>query len=136
VDKTGSLEPSSMTDKLKGRFQPISSWPAQEPHKTAQPENQKELQELFSQQAICYFPASRHERPHWMNREGVEDQPIFYLDERIVGRLKKPILVESATKDNRQWLLDVILDSMVDFEDLPQATFDISSVSNNQATGP
>lgn len=127
VDKTGSLDPAALSDKMRGRFAHVASWPAQEPHKAALPENKKELEDVFARHAICYFPASRHERPHWINREGVTDQPVFHLDEKIVGRLNKPIVVESAAQENRQWLLDVILDSMVDFEAVPQQTFVVST---------
>jgi len=127
VDKTGSLEAASFSEKMRGRFPQVASWPAQEPHKAAQPENKTELEDVFARSAICYFPASRHERPHWINREGITDQPIFQVDEKIVGRLTKPIMVESAAQENRQWLLDVILDSMVDFELVPHQTFNIST---------
>jgi AAA domain, putative AbiEii toxin, Type IV TA system len=137
VEKTGILDSAAMTDKIQGRFQPISSWPKEDSHKDAQPENQKELQEIFSQHAICYFPSSRHERPHWMNREGIEDRPVFLMDERIQGRLNKPVVVESSSQENRQWLLDVILDSMVDFEAMHQNSFVVSPGGANQVnTGP
>lgn len=115
IDKSGNVHPDTMKEKLRGRFSSVSSW-LTEPQKIVKPHNKVVLEEFFQKAAVCFFPSSRHERPHWLNREGVEDRPHFSWDEKITGRLNKPIVVESAVQENRQWLLDVVLDPMVDFE--------------------
>ena len=77
--------------------------------------SEEDSERIFVQNSICYFPSARHERPHWLNRESVPDEPVFHLEERFQGRLRQPIIVESATQENKQWLLDVMVDSRADY---------------------
>ena len=51
---------------------------------------------------MLLFPSARHERPHWLNPEGLKDEPIFYSIENFVGRLHKPVVVESAAQENKR----------------------------------
>ncbi len=49
-----------------------------------------------------------------MNLSAIEDEPLFGNEKRLSGVLGKPLIVERAAEDNRQWLMDVFLDSLVD----------------------
>jgi hypothetical protein len=46
----------------------------------------------------------------------VKDEPIFYFAENYAGRLYKPVVVESAAEENKQWLLSVVLDSRAEVQ--------------------
>jgi hypothetical protein len=65
---------------------------------------------------VRYFPSARHERLHWLNPEGIKDEPLFYFVQNRAKRLYKPVIVESAAQENKQWLLDVMLDSTVEVQ--------------------
>ena len=108
-------------EKMGARFEPVASWPVHENYKKA-PRSEEDSTRLFTQNSICYISSARRERPHWLNKESVIDEPIFHLDERLQGRLRTPIIVESSTQENKQWLLDVMLDAKADYAVKPTAS--------------
>ena len=115
IDRTGQVEPASLESSLRDRFAAVKpSLAGNQPTKGVSPTDKKFLEAFFQRSAVCYFPSSRHERPHWLNREGVVDEPVFSFREKYVGRLDKPIVVESTVQQTKQWLLDVVLDSRAD----------------------
>jgi hypothetical protein len=116
AEKTGTLDPQSMSSKLAGRFSAVANWPKDGNHKSHQPEDKQSFEEFFAQSSVCYFPTTRRELPHWLNRGVIPDAPSYAADERLAGILAKPIIVESSWANNKQWLLDVILDSRPDVD--------------------
>jgi hypothetical protein len=132
VDKSGTLDYSEYREKLGARVSSITSWQTEGNHKAA-PIPEDYARRLFREKSICYFPSARHERPHWLNVSSVNDEPIFYFAENLSDRLYKPVIVESAAQENRQWLMDVMLDSMADIypyveqEEQPELRFKILS---------
>lgn len=136
ADKSGTLDPANYEEQMSSRFSPVASWPVDGNHKVAPiPKDYEER--FFRESSVCYFPSARHERPHWLNPEGVKDEPIFYFAENYAGRLYKPVVVESAANENKQWLLSVMLDSRAEVqpvlvqEDPPQLGFSIASNQND-----
>ena len=116
VDKTGALEPEPYIDRLKGRFGDIQNWPAQGNHKSVSPRDKDFFEAFFGKATVCYFPPSRRENPHWLNPESIDDRGTFTFEQRLTGVLGKPVLVETCADNNRAWLFDIILDSMVDID--------------------
>jgi len=121
VEKVGVIDPQSMAEKLRGRFSAVSGWPKDKPFHKQAVGDKKRVETFFQSGAVCFFPASRHERPHWLNTVAFDDQMVFGDYSRMQGELRKPLVVERAAENNRQWLMDVLLDSMVDAELVPQA---------------
>lgn len=118
LDKTGSLDAGEYKDKAQGRFNQVLSWEKEEVIKKTVGD-QKDLEKIFKQNSICYFPPNRKEKPHWLYSESLSDDLTFKsLEEDIKGILGKPIYVESCVEENKKWVLDVFLDSKVDFEEL------------------
>ncbi len=115
VEKVGQIDPQNYTMKWQGRFEPVQSWPENEQfyHKVVTGD-EKQIETFFQSEAVCFFPSSRHERPHWLNLSAVDDQPLFGNNQRLSGVLGKPLIIERAAENNRQWLMDVLLDSLVD----------------------
>jgi hypothetical protein len=122
VEKVGMMDPQSVAEELRGRFSAVSAWPKDEPFHKRAVGDQNCIETFFQSGAVCFFPASRHERPHWLNTDAVDDQAVFGDYSRMQGELRKPLVVERAAENNRQWLMDVLLDSMVDADLIPQAT--------------
>lgn len=114
VEKVGVVDPQSVSEKLRGRFSAVSGWPKEKPFHKHAVGDKKHIETFFESGAVCFFPASRHERPHWLNTVAVDDQMVFGDYSRMQGELRKPLVVERAAENNRQWLMDVLLDSMVD----------------------
>ncbi|YAF94151.1 MAG: AAA family ATPase [Nodularia sp. CChRGM 3473] len=113
VERVGQINPQDYVTKLRGRFEPVQSWQENELHKVVTGD-EKKIETFFQNGAVCFFPSSRHERPHWLNLNAVEDQPLFDNKQRLSGFLGKPLIVERSAEHNRQWLMDVLLDSLVD----------------------
>lgn len=113
VEKVGQIEQQEYTTKLEGRFDPVKSWPEKEPFYKVVTGDEKQIETFFQTGAIGFFPSSRHERPHWLNFSAVEDKPLFRNNQRVSGILGKPLIVERSAEDNQQWLMDVLLDSLV-----------------------
>lgn len=116
VEKVGQINPQDYISKLKGRFKSVQSWRENEPFYKVVTGDEKQIETFFQNGAVCFFPSSRHERPHWLNLSAVEDEPLFGNEKRLSGVLGKPLIVERAAEENRQWLMDVLLDSLVDGE--------------------
>ncbi|MEG4089146.1 AAA family ATPase [Microcoleus sp. Pol12B4] len=114
VEKVGQIDPQSYTRKLRGRFESVQSLPENEPVYKVATGDEKQIETFFQTGAVCFFPSSRHERPHWLNFSAVENLPVFSSNQRMSGMLGKPLIVERAAEDNQQWLMDVLLDSLVD----------------------
>lgn len=114
VEKVGKIAPQDYVTKLRGRFEPVQVWQENEPFHKVVTGDEKQIEMFFQNGAVCFFPSSRHERPHWLNFSAVEDQPLFGNDLWVSGVLGKALIVERAAEDNRQWLMDVLLDSLVD----------------------
>ncbi len=114
VEKVGQIDPQSYAVKLRGRFEPVRSVQENEPLYKVVTGDEKQIETFFKTGAVCFFPSSRHERPHWLNFSAVEDQPLFGNNQQISRVLGKPLIVERAAEYSRQWLMDVLLDSLVD----------------------
>lgn len=114
VERVGQIDLEDCVTKLRGRFKPVQSWQKNELSHKKVTGDEKQIETFFQDGAVCFFPSSRHERPHWLNSDAVEDQPLFGNDRKILGKLGKPLIVERTAEDNQQWLMDVLLDSLVD----------------------
>ena len=114
VEKTGTLAPEDRSSRLRGRFAGVAAWPKEGNHKDHKPQDKDAFSAFFRDCSACYFPASRKEAPHWLNREAARDAAAFGDEKRYTGLLGKPILVESSSEQNKRWLLDVVLDSRPD----------------------
>jgi hypothetical protein len=118
VEKTGELEYSSYIAKLPKEFDSLSGikpWEPTEDYKEYT-KAEKNFEEIFMKSSICFFPASRKETPHWLNPRSLGIESQLVPNDDFHGYLRKPIFVESSSDENKRWLLDVFLDSLIDSE--------------------
>jgi len=109
VDKSGTLDPSTYTDKLNTRFSQALSWQVEGNHKNISGFTNELVEDIFQSSSLCFFPASRKELPHWINRDILPDDT---NDKRsFSGYLGKPIFVEQSRDINKRWIIDIVLDS-------------------------
>ncbi|MCU0516329.1 MAG: AAA family ATPase [Oscillatoria sp. Prado101] len=113
VEKIGKIDPQQYTTKLGDRFT-VPSWPIDEPFYKFATGDKKQIETFFYNGSVCFFPSSRHELPHWLNVDAVTDQPLFGNYRQLMGYLGKPLVVERSAVENQQWLMDVLLDSLVE----------------------
>lgn len=100
IERTGKLE-LDVENELKERFPAIAGQSTStEPfHKNVSGFANDLAEQLFLQNAYCFFPASRRESPHWQNVEAFPDVDSFDSLSRFKGRLGKHVVVtKSAIK--------------------------------------
>jgi hypothetical protein len=114
LERIGTIDPINYTERLRGRFESVKSWPMDDSSYKVTTGNEKQIETLFETGSVCFFPCSRNERPHWLNSSAVEDRPLFRNNQKFSGVLKKPLIIERSAEDNQQWLMDVFLDSLMD----------------------
>ncbi len=69
----------------------------------------KKLQDEWLSGVHFYQPAYRYEEPFWKNDSFI-DQTRFEDNIRFAGKLSKKIEIISATKENKSYLMDLVLD--------------------------
>ena len=79
---------------------------------------EKDAENAFNRDIVCYFGPDRYEKPAWMGKSyfSNEDGCHLVLKENWSGILKNPITIKNVTGDSLQWLLDIIADSRADIE--------------------
>ena len=80
--------------------------------------SEKDAENAFNRDIVCYFGQDRYEKPAWMGKSyfNNEDGCHLALKENWSGILKNPITIKNVTGDSLQWLLDIIADSRADIE--------------------
>ena len=80
--------------------------------------SQKEANEVFNKEVLCYFGPERYEKPNWLGNKYYQLSNYEHLSvkKRWSGHLDKPISVLNVNAKTLQWLLDIIVDSRCDIE--------------------
>lgn len=85
--------------------------------------DEKILTKLFNNNICCYFSPNRYARPSWLSehyfhiKEEQKEQS-FNLKNKYSKKLYNPITVENSVYENISWLLDIIMDSRLDIDEI------------------
>lgn len=114
VEKTGKLSHGNIAPSLNARF-PRISWPETGDVKSFSGFSAVDVQTICRASALCFFPSSRRELPHWLNVDAIGERAdnAPRLDEftQISNILGKPVYIERCREQNKRWILDVLFDS-------------------------
>lgn len=113
TSKGGQLARSSVAERL-GAFQ-TSDWIESGAHKEVSG-SIDEIEKIFSTGCYVSFQGSYDEVPYW-SRKSVEEDSSVFLD-RFQNLLRKPITISTALNGLRPWLVDVMMDSLIDLSAL------------------
>lgn len=116
VEKIGEIDQNKYPEELINKLKSLQFWQNNEPFFKKIMGDEKQVETFFRTGVVCFFPSSRHERPHWLNDTAVEDRPLFSNYKKMSGELGKPLIVERAAENNQQWLVGVLVDSLVDID--------------------
>ena len=112
-EKGGILPAKDVLERLPEALRPHASWADEGSVKEfAIPDN--ESRKTFEQGAYLYFPSSRAETPHWLNRNSLRVDE-FDLAPRFTKELRKPIYVERGLQQLKQWILSILMEIRTDF---------------------
>ncbi len=68
---------------------------------------------LFDKKCCLYFPVNRFEEPAWLNEENLKGRASFSEIKHIERISNRTFISTSPLKQNRNWLLDLLLDRHV-----------------------
>ncbi|MBU6140750.1 MAG: AAA family ATPase [Proteobacteria bacterium] len=110
LDKSGELSFEEAKEKTGSELSLDTRFEEKKNYKgtTAKSGEGSELD--FKQNTYCFFPANRSEIPHWLNTESTDGYETFQFKQKLNGRLEKPLVISSSLKENKAWLMDVVLD--------------------------
>ena len=119
AEKAGRLDAN--TDYLsdfKSKYASVWNWLLDGNYKKVSDDIEETIKEEMERGVHVFFPASRRESPDWLNQKSIKPESITAASNRMDNELGKPIRVETSTEDTIGWILDVFLDSMVQFKAL------------------
>lgn len=111
-EKAGQIDIDALREALPDDFKDQADFASDGSHKDFRIDDERS-RELFRTGAYAYFPSSRSETPYWLNREAVTETE-FDLAPRFAKRLRKPLFVDRALDQLKQWLIGTITDARAD----------------------
>jgi hypothetical protein len=111
-EKGGRLVAADVSARLPQELRPAAVWPDEGSVKEFSI-GEELAGKIFEDGIYVYFPSSRSEAPHWLNRESLPTAD-FDSAARFAKRLRKPIFVERSLEKFQQWLLAVLFESRSD----------------------
>lgn len=153
-EKSGKLEATTYSPDVRSVFTPVWNWSMDGNYKRVssdeqeryidgatgelrefKPPNEDTIRNEILSGAHAYFPASRREKPDWLNAQSLRIGPnpfSIYLNQR----LDKPIWVETCAEENISWVLDVFLDSLIDPDEQQELNNFVNALQGQQITMP
>lgn len=116
-EKSGGLDPTTYSPRLKSVFAGIWKWPTDGNHKSVLVDK-KTIETEMQNGSHAFFPASRREDPDWLNPKSLGASMNSSANRRFNNELDKPLWIETCAEENISWILDVFLDSSFDLDEL------------------
>lgn len=108
-EKAGSVDPVAAATRVPTEVVGHLNWTTEGSHKQFQLDDDRS-RTIFEEGVYIYFPSSRSEVPYWLNKEAVT-QTEFDTNPKFSKRLQKPIFVERALDQIKQWVISLLADS-------------------------
>lgn len=121
-EKAGFVPPEEAKLRLPTNFAPYVNWNSEGSFKEFAI-NEADSEKMFNSGVYVYFPSSRSESPYWLNKEALPNTE-FDMGIQFSKRLQKPIYVEQALGQFKQWVAGLIADTRTEIE---QASSDTAS---------
>lgn len=118
AEKNGVLTHEEALAQIPPELHAGASWPENEERAKRVTITPVAASAAFDEGAYCYFPASRAEKPDWLNSDGVMRDE-FAQANRFSGQLQRPLFVESGIGQLAQWIMSVIVEARADVSPLP-----------------
>ena len=111
-EKTGQINITTASTRVPSNFVNQLTWPEDGSLKEFGISDERS-RIVFAEGAYTYFPSNRSEVPYWLNREAIPEV-IFDTAPKFSKRLIKPIYVEHALEQFKQWLIGLLADARVE----------------------
>lgn len=110
LSKGGQLDKAAVQDRLSA-FPEAPNWSMDGSVKSVTGPDAS-IEEIFRRDCYVSFPTGRSEAPYWSSETDQQDNAAFI--DRFQNVLRKPILAQSSLSEMKPWLVDVLLDQMID----------------------
>lgn len=111
-EKAGQVNPTTASTRVPNEFAGQLNWPEEGSFKDFGIGDDRS-RTVFAEGVYAYFPSSRSEVPYWLNREAIPEVT-FDTAPHFSKRLTKPIYVEHALEQFKQWLIGVLADTRME----------------------
>lgn len=112
TEKGGIFDPTVALTEVGNSYASVINWSTDGAFKTFGLPIEA-AKRIYAEGAYAYFPASRSEIPHWLNRTSLPEQK-FDTSGGLSSKLGKPLFVERGLDSFAQWVMSVILDARID----------------------
>lgn len=116
-EKAGTIPAAEVSQRINDSLKPAVSWPDEGIVKEFALTDEQS-KKVFEGGVYVYFPSSRAETPHWLNRDSFATD-FFDIAPRYSKRLRKPIYIERGIDKLKQWMLSVLIDVRMDIKLVP-----------------
>ncbi|WP_421724375.1 AAA family ATPase [Bauldia sp.] len=110
ASKGGQIAKTDIQNRLEA-FPQAPNWQPEGAHKTVEGPEER-IEQIFRSGCYVSFPTDRTEEPYWSGSTSERDDARFA--DRFSYLLSKPISVRSSLSEIKPWLVDVLLDQMID----------------------
>ena len=73
--------------------------------------DKNQIEEIFSNNCVLYFPANRFEEPAWLNEENLKAHAKYMEISHLTGYTGRRIVSYSPLRENQDWIFDLLYDS-------------------------
>jgi len=113
-EKAGSIPAADVAQRVPNSLKPVVAWQDEGNVKEFQL-GDDQSRKIFQTGVYLYFPSSRSETPHWLNRDSLPTD-LFDTTPRFEKQLRKPIYVERGLDKLKQWMLSLLIDVRMDVQ--------------------
>jgi hypothetical protein len=113
--KTGEVTASLVSDEMKP-YPGMIHWSAGNDKRASG--QTAEIERIYGNGAYAFFPSTRFEIPYWANIEAMEREPEADFNLEFSKVLEKPIVVQSAMKFLKPWIMNLMMDTIVTAADV------------------
>ena len=130
LSKGGQLDKTEVEVRL-GAFPEAPNWKSSGNLKSITG-SETMIEEIFRRDCYVSFPIERSEAPYWSS--GIDHKDSTTFVDRFENLLRKPILARSSLSELKPWLVDVLLDQMIDVPLLIQKPENLAEIITEAAT--
>ena len=119
LSSVGDLSSPQAAEEME-KFSSIANWGGGKTKVVVGPQDQ--IAGIYGEGAYIFFPSTRFEMPYWANVGALDREPEGDFSQSFTRHLGKPIVVQSALQAMKPWIMNLMLDTIVSWQDVFSAS--------------
>jgi hypothetical protein len=108
--KSGDVSPESVSSEMDP-YKALAQWSDENEKNVVGP--QAEIERIYRTGAYAFFPSTRFEAPYWANLSILDRDPEADFSIVFSKNLNKPILVQNSLQALKPWIMNIMMDTIV-----------------------